>query len=459
MSRVVVVGGGIAGLTALYRLTRGRSAAAVLLEQEQGRLGGKLRSERRDGFVLEAGADSFLSRKPAAVALCRELGIEGEMIGRRPEHQGTFVRRAGTLYPLPEGLTGFVPTNLEALSSSSLLSAAGKERLGREPEIPADVAMDESIADFMRRRLGAEAYDYIVEPLMAGIYGGNGEELSLLATFPQLRELERRHGSLLRGLESSSSPRDDLPAFVSFSSGIERLVEAVVEKLPEGSVRSGVSVTAVEKSRQGFEVETAEGRIAAEAVILAVPAFVAGKLVESLDADLAADLEAIPYGSAATVNLAYTASTVPAFSGYGYVVPRVESQVVLACTCSSNKWPARSPEDSVLFRVFLGRVGGPDVVGLDDDELIALARRELRKTLGIEASPGVVSLSRWPRGMPQYTMGHLDRRCRIDERLTEHPGLILVGAAYRGVGIPDCIASADRGVQALSAFGVSADSR
>jgi oxygen-dependent protoporphyrinogen oxidase len=453
---VVVIGGGIAGLAAIHRLAQLMPAdepweRPVLVERETS-VGGKLLTEHVGGFVIEAGADSFLSRKPRGTALCEELGLRHELVGRKPEHARTFVRRGRDLHPLPEGLTGMIPTNLDALSESALLSVEGRERLAAEVDIPPDLDRgDESIASFVSRRLGSEAYDKLVEPLMTGIFGGDGEQLSLRATFPQLRELELEHGSVLRGLGDGSAP-GRYPPFVTLGSGMDALVRAASNAL-EGRIGSALGEPAVSlrSDRNGFVVELGDrSTIDADAVVVAVPAFAAAPLLAGIDDELAELHAEIPYASSAIVTLAYREEDVShPLDGYGYVVPRTEHTDVLACTWTSQKWEGRAPEGSVLIRVYLGRFGERDVTKKRDRALLALARGEL-ELLGISAKPTLTRVRRWPHGMPQYVLGHPERLARIDAALERHPGLALAGAAYRGVGIPDCIDSGEQAAETVA---------
>jgi oxygen-dependent protoporphyrinogen oxidase len=448
--RVVVVGGGIAGLAAARRLETLVPEAEIVLVERDVALGGKLRTEHVDGFLIEAAPDSFLSRKERGVGLCDELGLGDELIGRRPEHHGSFVRRGDELHPLPEGLTGMIPTSLDALDESDLLSPAGKERFAAEPDVPpAPGDEDESVASFVSRRFGREAYEALVEPLMTGIYGGDGEQLSLQATFPQLRARELEHGSLLHGL--AAPPPSDRPPFVSLRGGMGALAKGLVDRFERTRFAVGRAAARVSP---GFEVELTNGEtIGADGVVVATPAFVTSELLAGLDSELAAAHAEIPYASSAVITLAFSRADVVPLDGYGYVVPRSEGSDVLACTWSSQKWESRAPEHAVLLRVYAGRFGGRDVTEDPDDALIALARGELA-FLGVAAEPALTRVHRWPRGMPQYVLGHPERVARIDEALRAHPGLALAGAAYRGVGIPDCIqsgeAAADSVVRALA---------
>jgi len=444
--KIVVVGGGVAGLAAAYRLERLVPGAEVVILERDERVGGKLLTEHTDGFVIEAAPDSFLSRKPAAVELCEELGLGSELVGRRPENVRSFVRRGGELHPLPEGLTGLVPTNLDALNESALLSEVGKKRFAAEADVtPTPSGGDESIASFVSRRFGREAYDALVEPLLTGIYGGEGEQLSLRATFPQLRTLELEHGSVLRGLESQPRGDSPRPPFLSFRGGMQTLADELARSLVRSELRTSTPATAVRARTRGYTVELATGEVLeADGVVLATPAFVTAELLASLDVDLATLHAGIPYASSVVVTLAFDEAALERSpDGYGYVVPKVEGGDVLACTWSSRKWEGRAPAGKALLRVYAGRFGGGDLTDVADDEFVGLACDELR-ALGVARAPEFVRVHRWPRGMPQYVLGHPERIEQIEEAVELYPGLALAGSAYRGVGIPDCIASGER---------------
>lgn len=451
--RAVVVGGGIAGLAAARRLEASLPAAEIVLVESSPRLGGKIATERVGGFVIEAAPDSFLSRKPRGLGLCEELGLSDELAGRRPENERAFVRRGRELHPLPSGLTGMIPTNLEALAGSRLLSAEGRERLAAEVDVPvAEGVGDESIASFVTRRLGREAYEAFVEPLMTGIFGGDGEQLSLEATFPQLRAIELEHGSLIRGLSVQSAENAHLrPPFLTLREGMGSLVDALVGQLHRTQVVTERRGRAVSTSGDGFRVELGEGEtLEADAVVIAVPGFAAAEMLAGLGDDLGAAHAEIPYASSAIVTFAFREEDVShPLDGYGYVVPRAEATDVLACTWTSRKWEGRAPEGAVLIRVYAGRYGERDLTLEADEELIALARAELA-VLEIAAEPILTRVQRWPRGMPQYVLGHADRLARIEAALQEHPGLAVAGAAYRGVGIPDCIRSGEEAAEAVA---------
>jgi oxygen-dependent protoporphyrinogen oxidase len=456
-SKIFIVGGGISGLAAAYRLSRSLPDAAITLVEQEQRLGGKILTETYQGFLIEAGGDSFLSRKPRGIGLCAELGIAGRLFGRNPAHARSFVKRYGRLFPLPEGLSGLIPTNLSALADTPLISAAGQARLAQELELPPKPpGEDESVAAFAHRRLGRELFDQLVEPLLAGIYAGDASQLSLAATFPQLRQLELEYGSLLRGLQQQPRPATEspYPPFVSLPNGVGELVKTLVAHLEGVQIMTGAAVAAVSPAGGGYQVTLADGRqLPADALILTTPAFASARLLADFEPKVAEELAAIPYVSTATISLAYaTADLHRPLDGYGYVIPAIENSDVLACTWSSSKWPDRAPAGYSLLRVYLGRYGRGDVLAQSDDTLLAMAVEELRQTLLLTAAPRFARLYRWPQAMPQYTLGHLERLAQIEAALAERPGLYLAGAAYRGVGIPDCIASGEAAAEAAASY-------
>jgi oxygen-dependent protoporphyrinogen oxidase len=486
MKQTIIIGGGITGLAAAYRLQTLAPEIAVTLIEREARLGGKIVTEQVDGFVIEGAPDSVLSRKPRGVGLFEELGLAQEIQGRNPQYEKTFVEYGGALHRLPTGLTGMIPTNLEALTRSTLISPEGQARLAQEPDLPpAPPDGDESVASFVTRRLGAEVYEKLVEPLMSGIYAGDGEQLSLAATFPQLRQLELKHGSLLHGLQKSavrspqsavrgretsarlrrersversveSSEGGGYPPFVSLRQGMGTLVERLVECLGRTHILLNRVVTRIEQPMDctGYQVVLADGqRLAADALILCTPAFVTAGLLAELAPALAQLHAAIPYASSALVTLAYREADLPwPLDGYGYVVPRSADRDVLACTWTSSKWAGRAPAGYALLRVYLGRYGRCDVTEQSDEELYALAYNEVRRVMGLTATPTLQRIHRWPLGMPQYTLGHPERLTQIEAHLAHHPGLYLAGAAYRGVGIPDCIAAGEQAAARVAAY-------
>ena len=454
--KLLVIGGGIAGLAAAHRaveLARERGTALELaLLEARDRLGGTIASERVDGFLVETGPDSFLSEKPWALALCRRLGVEDRLLPTDDRFRKVFVWHRGRLHPLPDGFQLLAPTALLPFATSSLFSLPGKLRMALDLVLPRGGGDDESLGAFVRRRLGAEALERVAQPLVAGIYTADPDELSLTATMPRFLELERRDRSVILGLRRAVR-RAPLPGtsgarwslFVTFAGGMEELVASLAARLPVGAVSLKQRVSALERTDTRWRVATAEGaRFEADRVILATEAYAAARLTRYLDPALATLLEEIPYASAATVSLGYRRGDVPhALDGFGFVVPRREGKALLAATFSSVKYPGRAPSGHALIRGFLGGALNAAMLGEDDDALVARARTELRSALGITAEPVLARLHRWPASMPQYRVGHLARVETIERALRGLPGLWLAGAAYRGVGLADCVRSGE----------------
>ncbi len=454
--KLAVVGGGITGLAAAHRaveLARERkiSLELTLLEARE-RLGGTIATERTSGFLVEAGPDSFLSEKPWALALCKRLGVEEWLARTDDRFRKVFVWRAGRLHPLPDGFQLLAPTRVAPFLGSSLFSWPGKLRMALELVLPRGVADDESLGAFVRRRLGREALERVAQPLVAGIYSADPDDLSLAATMPRFLELERRERSLVLALwranrkapqPGTSGARWSL--FVTFKDGMEQLVAALASRLPAGAALVKHRVTGVERRGAGWRVATdVGGPIEADRVIVTAESHVAGRLLRYVDPALATLLGEVPYASSATVSFGYRRAAVPhALDGVGFVVPRTERRALLACTFSSVKYPGRAPEGHALLRCFVGGALDPAILELDDAALVARARDELRQALGVTAEPVLTRLSRWPAAMPQYHVGHLARVETIERRAAALPGFGLAGGAYRGVGIADCVRSAE----------------
>lgn len=452
---ICVVGGGIAGLAAAHRLqTRARDSGVGLdlrLFERAPRLGGKILTERTDGFVIEGGPDTFVSTKPWGVELCRELGIEDRLQGTDMQRRRVYVLRRGRLVELPDGLAMMVPTAVWPMLRTRLLSPIGKLRMAFDLVLPARRGrQDESLGSLIRRRLGPEVYERLIEPLMSGIYAGDGDRLSVESTFPFLRDWERDHGSLTRGAlgmrrrrgsAGTGEPRPSI--FLTPQSGLAELVENLQTALDGVELHTGKPARTCRPEAGGIRLEFEGGEaVVADAVILATPAYVAAELLRGADAELSGWLSEIEYVSSATVSLAYHQRDLGRpLDGHGYVIPRVEGRRALACTWTSSKFPHRAPPDKALLRVFIGRAGQSDAALAEEQELVDIAREELADTLDLRADPLFVRVHRWPRAMPQYNLGHPERLERIRSRLAAHPGLFLAGAGYDGIGIPDCIHS------------------
>ncbi len=460
--KVVIIGGGITGLAAAYALQelvrKNQSPVSFTLIESQLRLGGKILTDTDHGFVIEGGPDSFISQKPWALELCLQLGLKDRLTGTNREQTATYILHNGRLVNLPEGLMLLVPTRIGPLLATPLFSPLGKLRMGMDWIIPRkQTPEDESLAGFVRRRLGQEAVERLAEPLLAGIYAGDAEQMSLAATFPQFMELEQRYGSLIRGmlarrremLNRTASGKEPTPGtipttmFMTLKGGLSELVTALVSKLDQNALIVGTEVERIhwKSGLSTYHVRLKDGTtITADAVIAASPAYVAADLLAETDATLVRTLREIPYVSTATVSLAYRKNQFRhPLNGFGFVVPRREGRNIMACTWTSTKFPHRAPEDRVLLRCFVGGAGREDLVGLPEKDLVNTVRDDLRAIMKITEEPVFSRVYRWEKANPQYPVGHLDRLADMDDRLTRLPGLFLAGAAYRGVGVPDCI--------------------
>ncbi len=451
---VAVIGGGISGLAAAWTLHK-RGVPYLLLEAGE-RFGGVVRTEREQGFVIEAGPDAMLAQKPEAIALCRELGLGERLVPTNPEKRAVYVLHRGRLHPLPEGMMLAVPTRILPFLRSGLFSWPGKLRMGLDVLLPGkDGDGDESIASFLRRRFGQEAVERLGEPLLAGIHAGDPERLSILATFPRFRELERKHGSLVRGLRRAKPPApaggSPPPAgFYSLRGGLSELVETLVGHLDPGALCPRTRVGTIETSGDGSTIATDAGIVAAKRVIVAAPGpSIAGALA-TLVPEAARALSAIPFASSATVALGYRRADVAhPLDGYGMVVPASERLRTTALSFVSSKFPYRAPEGHVLLRGFLGGAREPDAISLRDDEMIGIVKTEMRSVLGLSGEPVLGRVYRWPAATPQLEVGHLERMRAVEREIASCPGLFLTGAGVRSTGIPDCVADGTRA--ALSA--------
>ena len=444
MTKVVIVGGGMAGLATAYELHL-RGVDFLLLEASP-RAGGVVLSEEIDGYTIDAGPDSLLVQKPEGITLCEELGLGDRLISTKPPRLA-FIQRGGRLHPLPASSVLGVPTRLGPFVRTKLFSWPGKMRMAAEVFVPRrrDEG-DESIGAFMTRRFGAEATTYLAEPLLAGIHAGDVERLSIGALFPRFTEAERTSGSLLRAFRHRpSGPVSVDGAFRSLPGGLSEMVRALVARLPAECIRLATPVARVAftpGSPESLAVHTASGEeIRARALVLAAPAYVTAKLVAAADAELARLCGEIPYASTATIALAFPRAAVRhPLNGSGFVVPRVEHTGILAASWLSSKWPGRAPDDRVLMRAFVG--GGRDPRALDqsDRELVARSLAALRPLLGISGDPLLTRVYRWERASAQHEVGHVARVEAIERVLARRPGVFVTGSGFRGVGIPDCVA-------------------
>ena len=457
---VVIVGGGISGLAAAYRLVElGLEESQITLLEAGTRLGGIIKTEQRDGFVLERGPDSFISEKPEAVALAKRLGIEPRLIGTNEEFRRSFIVRNGRLRPVPEGFQLLAPSRILPFLTTDIFSLPGKIRMAADLVLPrVNGKEDESLASFVRRRLGREALERMAQPMVGGIYTADPETLSLRATLPRFLDMERDHRSVILAMlrqgqaqkTGTSGARYSL--FLSFDHGMEVLTKTLAGVVP--NVRFNTRIEELSHDSGTWRLKTDSGEtFKADAVCLALPAYVAAHLLRNVSEPLAANLNAIKYASTATINFAYRRAAIKhPLNGFGFVVPFIEKRSLIACTFSSVKFPGRAPDGHVLLRAFAGGALQPDVFALADIE--TRVENDLRELLGITEKPIFTETARWERSMPQYEVGHLNRLTQIETAIDQLQGLTLAGNSYRGAGIPDCVRSgetaADKIIKSLS---------
>lgn len=461
MQRIAVVGGGISGLSAAFHLAQARRHGAAIEEhlfEASERLGGVIRTERIDGCVVEAGPDSFLTEKPDAFLLAKELGIGEHVIGSNDEQRRTYILHNGKLVAFPEGLQFLVPARIWPVVRTPLLSLRDKWAIAREffSRPPVQQA-DESVASFVERHFGRGMVESIVDPLLSGVYGGLASELSVESVLPRFREIERRDGSLVRGVWRNLRQRRKargarLPSlFSAFRDGLQELVEAIQAQLAPERVACGQRLAALRRVSGKYQLNFASGEdFEADAVILALPAYDTARLVREMDTALAEKLAEIPYVSSLTVALGYERDALKNLpGGFGFLVPRKEGRRLLACTFVHNKFPFRVPPERGLLRCFLGGSGNETVLEASDEEVLGIVRQELEAILGLTATALFTRVYRWRKAMAQYTVGHKERLEAIERQLAKLSGLALAGNANLGIGIPDCIRSGKRAAETV----------
>ena len=481
--RVAVLGGGIAGLAAAYTLARARQAGTPieeLLIEGKDRLGGVIRTEHLEGFVIEAGPDSFLAEKPEAAALARELGLADSLIGSNDRKRRTYILHRGRLVPLPDGLMFLVPTRLWPMVTTPLLPLRSKLAMAAElfaspPSGNLSQDSDESVASFVRRHFGDAMLENVADPLLAGVYGGDSGALSVRSVLPRFWEMERKHGSLTRATlramrqrrratantngtaqpdsaGTGAAPRSALPLFMTLRDGLEQLTEKLAQHLDKTRVHLGQRVAGIELAADGpggtadpcrrrYQI-FCDGGVAfeADAIIFAMPAHECSRLLSSIAPAAGGLLGEIPYSSSMTVSLGYPEGAREHLPpGFGYLVPRKENRRMLACTFVHHKFNHRAPEGKALLRCFLGGSRDPKVLNLPDGEVVSLVRKELKEILNFSLEPLFCRIHRWPASMAQYPVGHAERARRIQSQLEDLPGIYLAGNAYSGIGISDCI--------------------
>lgn len=459
--RVTVIGGGVTGLAAAHRLTelvreRGLDLEVVLLESS-GRTGGAISTIEKGGFLIEEGPDMFITVKPWAFNLCRRLGIEGEIIGTEERKRRTYVLRNDNLTELPDGFMMLAPARVMPFLASPLFSLRGKLRIMMDLVIPKKAPGDESVASFVRRRLGKEALTRIAQPMVGGIYTGDPEKLSIMATMPRFPEMEERYGSLIKGMMRMRKARGEgresgarYGMFVSFKRGMRTLTDALVSALPPGAVKLNERVWEITHAQERYTITTSNGVCESDGVLIAAPSYAAADFIDSIDGGAAALLRTIEYASSAVVILVYKKEDIGRSpDGFGFVVPATEKKSFIACAFASEKFPGRAPGDYTIMRVFAGGVLDPGILEREDDYIIDKVKSELGPLLELRAEPVIRMIKRYPRSMPQYLVGHTELVEKIAVRIKKLKGLELAGSAYEGVGIPDCIVSGERAAERI----------
>jgi len=455
MSHIIIIGGGISGLAAAHRLSE-QQVRVTLLEASP-RLGGTIQTEHRDGFLLERGPDSFISEKPQALELAKRLGLESRLVQTNEQFRRSFIVRDGRLRAVPEGFQLLAPSRLWPFITSDIFSVAGKARMAADLLLPRKSTNgDESLASFVRRRLGTEALERMAQPMVGGIYTADPETLSLRATLPRFLEMEREHRSLILAMlrqgraqkVGTSGARYSL--FLTFDQGMQVLVDALAQQV-KADIRLNTRVVRLKHDGSGWTITTSKGVINADAICVALPAYLAASLLDNVNERLADKLRQIKYASTATINFAYRRAAIThPLNGFGFVVPFVEKRSLIACTFSSVKFSGRAPEGHVLLRAFAGGALQPEIFALDEGEMRVRVESDLRELLGITEEPLFVEVAKWKDSMPQYEVGHLEQVNAIEKLVGEIPGLTLAGNAYRGAGIPDCIRSGERAANTIS---------
>lgn len=461
IDRIVIIGGGISGLAAVHRVLELNPSAQVTVLEASSRLGGTIHTEHHDGFLLERGPDSFISEKPHALALAKRLGIESQLIQTNEEYRRSFIVRNGRLRAVPEGFQLMAPSRMWPFITSDIFSFAGKARMAADLFLPrrsTNGTADESLASFVRRRLGEEALARMAQPMVGGIYTADPETLSLRATLPRFLEMEQKHRSLILAMArqgraqktGTSGARYSL--FLSFDRGMQVLVDSVTRVTRiNADFRVNTRATAMRFEGQSWTINTdKEEQLEADAVCLAVPAYIAAAFLSDVNEQLAQKLRQIKYASTATINFGYRRAAIAhPLNGFGFVVPFIEKRSLIACTFSSVKFSGRAPDDHVLLRAFAGGALQPDIFALDESELSRRVESDLRELLKIREDPRFTEVAKWEKSMPQYEVGHVDRVDEIEALVNQLPGLALAGNAYRGAGIPDCIRSGEAAAESL----------
>lgn len=458
---IAIVGGGITGLTAAYELqqkvAKENLPYQITLIEADHRLGGKFQTVHRDGFVIERGADSFLERKTPAIRLVKKLGLEDELV--RNSTGQAYILVGDTLHKMPTGSFMGVPTDLEAFFETDLLTEAGKERVKQDLTLPkTDVVGDQSLGQFFRYRFGDELVENVIEPLLAGVYSSDLDDMSLLATFSNFYDLEQKYGSLIKGLQQTRQrPKADTGKragqFLSFKNGISTLIDALADAIKEDVAIVYDKVIQIERGENGYQIDLQEGNpLQADVVMMTMPHPVLSDVFSKYDA-FEPMLE-MPANSVANVVLAFDEAVIDqSLDGTGFVVSRNSDYRITACTWTHRKWKTTTPDGKVLLRAYVGKPTDQAVVQLTDDEIVEIVLADLGTVMGIHGDPEFTIVTRWKNKMPQYTVGHTERIQTVREQVREQlPGVFLAGSSFEGVGIPDCIEQGEKMVEAALQF-------
>ena len=470
MKKVIIIGGGIAGLAAAYRIQEeinsGAQISCTVLEGSD-RVGGKIHTIRRDGFILERGPDSFISQKPAVVELCKKLGIDDHLMGTKTDHPKTFVYINRKMVTIPDGLSLMVPTKFMPFVTTRLFSWPGKIRMGLDLFLPRRRGnSDESLASFVRRRLGTEALERMAQPLMSGIYASDPEQMSLNASFPMFAQVEKKYRSLVLGMLAQKRKRARTPSpptpkgykpfsfFLTMKNGLSEIVETLVEQSPDIQFRTQVPVNTLQKNSNGWRVKLESGEdLEADAAILSTPANITAPLMEDWAPGIAARLNQIPYVSTAAVVLGFDRNRFAhPLRGFGFVVPHIEKRKITACTWVSSKFAGRAPENRVLLRAFVGGAVNEYLAEQDADTIKHQVREELQDIMGISEEPLFCEVFQYRKGNVQYRVHHPQLISEIEKELTDFKGLFLAGSAYKGIGIPDCVKNGTENAESALEF-------
>ncbi|NIX14715.1 MAG: protoporphyrinogen oxidase [Candidatus Dadabacteria bacterium] len=452
--KIIVIGGGITGLAATHRLIELSKEndlnIKIELIESSPRVGGNISTLKKDDLLIEEGPDSFITSKPYALNVCKRLDLEKELISTRDSNRRTLIYLNKSLIELPEGFILLSPTRILPFITSPVLSLKGKLRALMELVIPKNSGIeDESLESFVTRRFGKEMFENIAQPLIGGIYTSDPYKLSIKSAMPNIHNLEHKYGSIIKGLINLYGGQKESGArysqFVTLKDGMRQLVESMTSKIPKTQINTSQKVKQILKPRKKWKVETENGdKFSADGVILATPSYISANILSSYDPSLSSELSKIEFASSAIVILVYKKKDIKnKIDGFGFVVPAKENLNVIACSFSSEKFPSRAPNDTVLLRCFVGGALNESFLKNDDKEIIDTVKEELKTILHINSEPQLAHLKRYPNSMPQYNVGHSEILSNLEKLKSNHPSLQLAGNSYEGVGIPDCIRSGE----------------